>query len=95
MLTILLPVWTWWTLAVLVSVAWLWGWALCRAAALGDERIHAARSVGDAGAELLLTPQRAEAATASATIGFGVGQDEVRGFLDDERLDHRELFRVS
>ncbi len=89
MLTILLPTWTGWTVGVLVAIAWLWAWALCRAAARGDEMICAlhedmARSAGDAGAELLLTPQRSEAAMASATIGFGEGKES--GLLaGDER----------
>jgi len=99
MLTIFLPAWTGWTLAVLVVVAWLWVWALCRAAALGDEMINSLRrdlagqdtacGARDAEAEPRLTPQRAEAAMATATIGSGQG--EGHGILDDEPLDPDEL----
>jgi hypothetical protein len=99
MLTIFLPAWSGWTLAVLVVVAWLWVWALCRAAALGDAMIDSLRQdlVGqdvacgarDVEAEPRLRPQRAEAAMASATIGSG--EDEVHGILDDEPLDPDEL----
>ena len=37
MLTILLPSWAAWMLVVAVVVLTVWIWALCRAAALGDE----------------------------------------------------------
>jgi hypothetical protein len=99
MLTIFLPAWSGWTLAVLIVVAWLWVWALCRAAALGDAMIDSlwrdlagqdvACGARDVEAEPRLTPQRAEAAMASATIGSGEG--EVHGILDDEPLDPDEL----
>ena len=81
MLTILLPVWTWWTVSVWVAITWLWVWALCRAAARGDEMARCLRQ-DVAGAEPPLTPQRAETATASAAIGFG--ESEVDGFFKDD-----------
>ena len=37
MLTILLPSWAAWTFIVALLVLIAWTWALCRAAALGDE----------------------------------------------------------
>ena len=37
MLTILLPAWAGWSLALLAVATWLGVWALCRAAALGDK----------------------------------------------------------
>ena len=72
MFLILLPAWTLWTLAIGVLVAWLWIWALCRAAALGDEMMlrllrdpagrPAARAARDGEAKPSLTPQRPDAA---------------------------------
>lgn len=87
MLTILLPAWTWWTVGAWVAITWLWAWALCRAADRGDEMI---RSLPQdmAGAGPPLTPQRAEAATASAAIGFG--ESEVHGFFEDDFNDFFE-----
>lgn len=37
MLIVLLPAWAGWALVLLVVATWLGVWALCRAAALGDE----------------------------------------------------------
>jgi hypothetical protein len=42
MLIILLPSWAAWILVLLVAVAWVGTWALCRAAALGDEAMFRA-----------------------------------------------------
>jgi hypothetical protein len=42
MLIILLPSWAAWALALLVVVSWMGTWALCRAAALGDEAMFRA-----------------------------------------------------
>jgi hypothetical protein len=33
------PTWTLWTIAAVVAATWLWAWALCRAAALGDDMV--------------------------------------------------------
>jgi len=99
MLTIFLPTWAGWMLAILVAFTWLWVWALCGAAALGDEMIDSlwwdvagqdtAFGARDAEAEPRLAPLPAEAAMAAATIGSD--QDEIYGILDDEPLDPDEL----
>ena len=81
MLTIFLPAWTGWAVGAWVAITWLWAWALCRAAARGDEMIRSLRQ-DLAGAEPALTPQRAEAPATSAATGFWEG--EVHGFFEND-----------
>lgn len=78
MLTILLPAWAGWSLALLVVVTWLGVWALCRAAALGDEMMlilegpvefKATFAAGDEALEPAPAIERPEADTA-AEAGF-------------------------
>jgi hypothetical protein len=94
MLTILLPAWAGWSLALLVVATWLGVWALCRAAALGDEMMlilegpvesEAASAAGDQALEPVSALERPEAYTTSEA-----------GFLGDSPCSREEeLLTIS